>query len=83
MVVDFSSVQETLCLGAFQRFHDADLGDGAHTCSTYTQADRAVLLWDEILAVLQVRREGAAGLAVGVADGVTGDDVFSGDLANA
>jgi hypothetical protein len=77
-----SGLEETLLLGLLDGGADTDLINGAHARSAHTQSDGLLLLRDEILAVLQVRGERAAGLTVGVGHSVAGDDVLTGDLAD-
>lgn len=82
IAVQYSSVEVALFLGFLDRSTDADLVDRTHTCRTYPKRNGLVLLRDEIFPILQVGRERAARLAIGVGDFITGDDVLSGDLAD-
>lgn len=74
--------QCTLHDGAGDGLRDADLVDRTQSGGAHLEGDPLACFGHVKLLRMQVRMELALGLAVGVADVVTGDRVFSGEVAN-
>jgi hypothetical protein len=68
--------------GAGNGLRDADFVNRAQRRGAHLEGDPLACFGHVKLLGLQVRMELALGLAVGVADVITGDRVFSGEVAN-
>ena len=79
---DRSGCEPAFFLRTFDRGGNADLVDRAHSGRAHADAHPFVLLRNEVLPILKVRRERAACLHIRMGDLIARNDLLSGDLAD-